>query len=133
MAPYPTPTPTQSGPYNVVIQPVTPGTLPYDASFTGNTLPGTMQSCHSYTVSLTVKNTGTVNWSSVNGVVLVSSSTNGFTFDPSRYRIPEGVVVHPGDSYTFPVTINVPCPMSNGTYQSEIRTPLHGSDKNGSG
>jgi hypothetical protein len=68
-----------------------------------------------------VKNTGTMNWSSANSVVLVSSSPDGFTFDPSRCTIPAGVVVKPGQSYTFPVTINVPCPMADGTYQLRFR------------
>ena len=80
-----------------------------------------MESCHSYNVSVTVKNTGTLNWSSTNGVVLIPSSSDGFTFDPSRYPIPEGVIVHPGDSYTFPLKINVPCPIKNGTYQLRFR------------
>jgi hypothetical protein len=43
------------------------------------------------------------------------------TFEPSRCPIPPGVVVHPGDSYTFPVTITVPCPMKDGTYQLRFR------------
>jgi parallel beta-helix repeat protein len=121
-SPVPTPVPpSPSGSYNVVIQPITPGTLPFDASFTGNNIPQNVQSCHSYNVSLTVKNTGTMNWSSASGVVLISSSSNGFTFDPSRYPIPVGVVVRPGGSYTFPVTINVPCPMNNGTYQLRFK------------
>jgi hypothetical protein len=30
-------------------------------------------------------------------------------------------VVHPGDSYTFPVKITVPCPMKDGTYQLRFR------------
>ena len=47
-----------SGSYNVVIQPLTPGTLPYDSTFTGNNIPGTMESCHSYTVGVTVKEHG---------------------------------------------------------------------------
>ena len=112
----PAPTPSPSGtsgtftPYSMTFE------LPYDATFTGNTVPANMQPCNSYNVLLTVKNTGTLNWSSANGVYLASSSTNGFTFDPSKYPIPAGVVVHPGDSYTFPVTINVPCPMNSGTY-----------------
>ncbi len=119
--PTPTPAPSpgpsgSSGSYNVVIQPITPGTLPYDSAFTANTIPATMESCHSYTVGVTVKNTGTLNWTSANGVVLISSSSNGFTFDPSRCRIPPGVVVQPGQSYTFPVKITVPCPMNDGTY-----------------
>ena len=129
--PVPTPTPTQSGSYSVVIPPSPVITSPYDAAFTGNTIPGTMEACHSYTVGLTVKNTGTMNWSFANGVVLVPSSSNGFTFDPSRYRIPEGVVVHPGDSYTFPVTINVPCPMNNGTYQLRFKMAYTVQTKSG--
>ena len=80
-----------------------------------------MESCHSYTVGVTVKNTGTLNWSSANGVVLISSSSNGFTFDPSRCPIPPGVVVQPGQSYTFPVKITVPCPMKDGTYQLRFK------------
>ena len=80
-----------------------------------------MESCHSYTVGMTVKNTGTINWTSANGVVLISSSSNGFTFDPSRCQIPPGVLVQPGLSYTFPVTINAPCPMADGTYQLRFK------------
>ena len=97
--------PGPSGSSSVVIDPFPPVTLPYDASFTANNIPENMQSCHSYPVLLTLKNTGTRNWSSTNGVVLVSSSPDGFTFDPSRYPIPVGVVIRPGGSYTFPVTI----------------------------
>jgi hypothetical protein len=96
-------------------------TMPWDSAFIGNDIPGTVQSCHSYPVLLTLKNTGTRKWSSTNGVVLVSSSPDGFTFDPSRYPIPEGVVVRPGGSYTFPVTIHVPCPINNGTYKLSFR------------
>ena len=80
-----------------------------------------MQSCDSYTVGVTVKNTGTMNWSSANGVMLIASSSDGFTFDPSKCPIPPGVVVHPGESYTFPVKITVPCPMKDGTYQLRFR------------
>ena len=90
-----------------------------------------MESCHSYTVGMTVKNTGTMNWTSANGVVLISSSSNGFTFDPSRCPIPPGVVVQPGESYTFPVTINVPCPMKDGTYQLRFRMAYTVQTKSG--
>ncbi len=129
--PVPTPSPTPSGSYSVVIQPVTPGTLPFDASFTGNNIPQNMESCHSYSVGVTVKNTGTMNWSSANGVVLVSTSSNGFTFDPSRCPIPPGVVVQPGQSYTFPVTITVPCPMKDGTYQLRFKMAYTVQTKSG--
>ena len=90
-----------------------------------------MQSCHSYTVGVTVKNTGTMNWTSANGVVLIPSSSNGFTFDPSRCRIPPGVVVQPGQSYTFPVTINVPCPMKDGTYTLRFKMAYTVQTKSG--
>ncbi len=75
-----------------------------------------MMSCHSYQVNVRVENTGTVNWTSKNGVFLSPSSADGFTFVPPKYWLPENVVVKPGQSYTFPFTINVPCPMKNGTY-----------------
>ena len=84
-----------------------------------------------YTVGLTVKNTGTVNWSSANGVVLIPSSSNGFTFDPSRCSLPEGVVVHPGDTYTFPLKITVPCPMKNDTYELRFRLAYTVQTKSG--
>ena len=75
-----------------------------------------MMSCHSYQVHIKVQNTGTVNWNSTNGVFLSPSSADGFTFEPPKYWLPEGVIVRPGDSYTFPFTINVPCPMRMVTY-----------------
>jgi hypothetical protein len=90
--------------------------LPYDSKFVKNDIPKTMQSCGSYQVHVQVMNTGSVNWTSANGVFLSPSSKDGFTFVPPRYWLPEGVVVKPGASYTFPFTINVPCPMKNGTY-----------------
>ncbi len=127
----PGPSPSSSGSYNVAVQPLTPGKLPYDSTFTGNNIPGSMESCHSYTVSVTVKNTGTLNWTSANGVVLIPSSSNGFTFDPSRCPIPAGVVVQPGQSYTFPVTINVPCPMKDGTYTLRFRMAYTVQTKSG--
>jgi hypothetical protein len=90
-----------------------------------------MESCHSYTVGLTVKNSGTMNWSSANGVMLISSSSNGFTFDPSRCQIPPGVVVQPGQSYTFPVKITVPCPVNDGTYQLRFKMAYTVQTKSG--
>ncbi|MEI6293367.1 MAG: NosD domain-containing protein, partial [Methanomicrobiales archaeon] len=91
-------------------------TLPYESKFVSSTIPKTMAPCNSYNVMLTVENIGTLNWSKQNGVILNASSTNGFTFNPKISPIPDGVVVHPGDSITFPLTINTPCPMKNGTY-----------------
>jgi len=105
----------------IVFSPLTFGTLPYDSVFVSNDIPKNMQPCSSYNVKLTVKNTGTRNWSTQNGVFLLALSHDGFTFDPTRNPIPEGVVVKPGGSYTFPLTINVPCPMKNGTYKLNFR------------
>ena len=129
--PPPTPIPNPSGSSGIIIPPSPPLTLPFNSTFTGNDIPANMQSCHSYNVGLTVKNTGTMTWSSTNGVVLIPSSSDGFTFDPSRCSLPDGVVVHPGDSYTFPVKINVPCPMKNGTYQLRFRMAYTVQTKSG--
>ncbi len=104
------------GPYVVPSPSLTSPNLPYDSRFIGNDIPKTMQSCHSYEVNIRVENTGTVNWTSKNGVFLLPSSADGFTFEPPEYLLPEGVIVKPGQSFTFPFTINVPCPMKNGTY-----------------
>ncbi len=127
----PAPVPPSPGSSGVVIPPFPTGTQPYDSTITGNDIPGNMQSCHSYNVGVTVKNTGTLNWSSANGVVLIPSSSNGFTFDPARCIIPEGIVVHPGESYTFPVRITVPCPMKDGTYQLRFRMAYTVQTKSG--
>jgi hypothetical protein len=51
-----------------------------------------------------------------NWVFLQPSSGDGFTFESPKYWHPEGVVVKPGQSYTFPLTVIVLCPMKNGTY-----------------
>ena len=91
--------------------------LPYDSLVTGNTIPSTMKSCGSYdNVTVTFENTGTIAWSSQNNVMCLAESNDGFTIIPSPNPIPSDVVVNPGQSYTFPFTINVPCPMKNGTY-----------------
>ena len=45
--------------------------------------------------------------------------------------IPPGVVVQPGQSYTFPVKINVPCPMKDGTYQLRFRMAYTVQTKSG--
>lgn len=75
-----------------------------------------MEPGHTYTVGLTVKNTGTMDWSSGSGIEMISSSSDGFTFNPAKSPIPEGVVIHPGESYTFTVEISVPSTMKSGTY-----------------
>ncbi len=75
-----------------------------------------MQSCGSYTVNVTFENTGTLPWSSANHVACIPVSTDGFTFTPSSYPIADGVSVNPGQSFTFPFIVNVPCSMKNGTY-----------------
>ena len=88
-----------------------PPALPYNSEFTGNTVPSSVQPCHSYDVTVTVKNTGTLNWTSANMVNLVPSSVDGITFTPNPVPIPDGVVIQPGQEWTFPLTINIPCSM----------------------
>lgn len=39
---------------------------------------------------------------------------HGFTFNPEKYPISEGVVLHPCESYTFPIEISVPSTMKSG-------------------
>ncbi|MEI6841324.1 MAG: NosD domain-containing protein [Methanomicrobiales archaeon] len=114
----PTPHPNlpQSDTYDVILPSFPAIPLPYDSGITANDFPQNMEPGHTYSVGLTVTNTGTMDWSSKSGIELVSSSPDGFTFNPAKSPIPEGVVIHPGESYTFPVDISVPSTMKGGSH-----------------
>ena len=99
-----------------------PGLKPvWDSAFFGDTFPAATSSCGSFDISITVKNTGSTAWSSSNGVVLQASSPDGLTFSPSKIPVPEGVVVATDESWTFPVTVQVPCTMNGGSGRITFR------------
>jgi hypothetical protein len=60
-------------------------------------------------VSITFENNGTVAWSNEKGVVLVPQSNCGITIIPQPVELERGVVVNPGEDYTFNYTIIAPC------------------------
>lgn len=99
-----------------------PGLKPvWDSAFSGDTFPAAASSCGSYDTSVTVKNTGSTGWSSTDGVLLQASSPDGLTISPSKIPVPEGVVIAPDESWTFPVTVQVPCSLNSGSGRITFR------------
>ena len=131
VTPVPRPLPTPSSGGSVVINPLSGPALPYDSQFTGNTIPTTVQACHSYDVTISVKNTGTLNWTSANDVFLLPSSADGIMFDPARVHLPDGVVIQPGQTWTLPVKITIPCSLKNGTCTLRFKLDYTVQTKNG--
>ncbi|MEI6293105.1 MAG: NosD domain-containing protein, partial [Methanomicrobiales archaeon] len=85
----------------------TPDNETWDSKFILDTIPGYMSPCESRNVSITFKNNGTETWTQV--VELIPQSNCGIQFIPQRVGIERGVVVNPGENYTFNFTIIAPC------------------------
>jgi PKD repeat protein/frataxin-like iron-binding protein CyaY/DMSO/TMAO reductase YedYZ molybdopterin-dependent catalytic subunit len=100
---------------------VTNYTAPLDAEITADTIPSTMVEGHSYNVSVTVRNTGTMTWSDADEFRL--GGVNDFSGDAAKFAYPRvnissGATVVSGASYTFNFTMTAP---SNGTYNPAYR------------
>jgi hypothetical protein len=78
-----------------------------------NTIPGSMRAGSSYYVNLTVTNTGNVDWTE-RDMFRLGALGDAAKFDEARLYIPSGVVVHPGESYTFRFSMTAPA--TSGTY-----------------
>jgi hypothetical protein len=77
-----------------------------NASITSNSLPSSTVAKTKYTVTITVKNTGTQNWTYSGGYKLVPSSGNPFT--GSSVSLKEGETIKPGKTRIFKFTITAP-------------------------
>jgi hypothetical protein len=84
-----------------------------NSSFSLNTIPGSMRPGSSYSVNLTVTNTGNVDWTE-RDLFRLGALGDAAKFDEVRQYLPSGVVVHPGESYTFRFYMTAPA--SSGTY-----------------
>ena len=82
------------------------------AAFVTQSVPSTMTSGQTYSVSVTMKNTGTTTWSAANNYKLGSQNpADNTTWGPSRATLAANVA--PGAQYTF--TYNVTAPTTLGT------------------
>ena len=68
-----------------------------------------MNPCESRDVTITFQNNGTVAWTHEKGVVLIPKSNCGISIIPQHVELERGIVVYPGDFYTFNFTITAPC------------------------
>lgn len=102
--------------------PENPMALIPNATMISNTIPTTMTAGYQYKVSVTVKNTGTMNWTRADKTWLggVGGATgNASKFGGYKYYIARGVTVCPGDTYTFNFTMTAP--KNIGTYNVSYR------------
>ncbi|MGV8108403.1 NBR1-Ig-like domain-containing protein [Methanospirillum sp.] len=92
-----------------------------NAQIISHTIPSTMTAGQSYSVSVTMKNTGTSTWTESNmirfGGVEFGDGTAPL-FGVTRILLPTGTSVAPGSTYSFSFTLTAP---GAGTYTPEYR------------
>jgi parallel beta-helix repeat protein len=103
---------------NVAVQVTT--APPNDAAFVSQSVPATLATGQSQTVSVTMKNTGTNTWTSSNYKLGTQSPQDNtrWTGDTRAYMSP-GETVAPGQQKTFTFTITAP--VNAGTYDFQWR------------
>jgi RHS repeat-associated protein len=86
-----------------------------NAQFIGQTVPATMTSGQTYSVTVVMKNTGTVSWNSADGVKLgVQNAPDNSTWGRTRVLLPASIAPDETVSFTFPVV--APAAFSGRTY-----------------
>ena len=98
-----------------------------NASITANSLPSTTVAKTKYNVTITVKNTGTENWTYTGGYKLVPSSGNPFTTASVSLNV--GETIKPGKTRIFKFTITAPATagMYNASWQMAKGTAAFGT------
>ncbi|WP_424357759.1 NBR1-Ig-like domain-containing protein [Methanocella sp. MCL-LM] len=97
-----------------------PGAL--DSQLISNTIPSTMTHGQSYSVSMTLRNTGSTLWNEASSIRLGAigeGSGVAASFGPTRVFIPAGITVAPGSTYTFTYTMKAPD--TAGTYTPQYQ------------
>ena len=91
-----------------------------NAAYVSQQVPTSMVAGEIYPASITLRNTGTTTWKFDYGYKLAAQNPHdNFTWGMNRVRMPAGVSVPPGASYTF--TFNVTAPFSAGSYNFQWR------------
>ncbi len=93
-----------------------------NAAYVSDTIPDTMITGQPYPVSITMQNTGTAAWTSnMRYMLAVWGQTWNFNLQNDTsvdglpaYGIPNGVIVQPGQTYTWNITLNPQWPGSSG-------------------
>ncbi|UTY59245.1 RHS repeat-associated core domain-containing protein [Massilia sp. erpn] len=91
-----------------------------DAQFVAQNVPAVMTAGQTYSVSVTMKNSGGKNWTAASMHRLGSQAPqDNQTWDGGRTLMDNGATVAPGQQYTF--TFNVKAPATAGTYNFQRR------------
>ena len=88
-----------------------------NAALIANTIPTAMDNYISYSVSVTVSNTGTMAWTHDDGFALTAVNNDARLFGNTPISLPVGTVVQPGQQYTFSFTMTAPAQYGNYTPQ----------------
>jgi alkylated DNA repair dioxygenase AlkB len=92
------------------------------SAFVSQSVPTSMIAGQSYTVSVTMKNTGTTTWTSAGYGYNLGSQTpqDNQTWGTHRAYLPSTATVAPGNEYTYSFTVTAPS--AAGTYNFQWRT-----------
>jgi uncharacterized membrane protein len=90
---------------------------PYNAQITGNTIPASMTAGQTYSVSVTVKNTGSNTWTAANNYKL-GAVGNSDPFAATRQLLSGADSIAPGQSKTFTFSMTAP---AAGSYTTDWR------------
>lgn len=88
-----------------------------DAAMVANTIPSVMEAGQSYDVTITVRNKGNTTWSENETAYRLGAVDDNDPFALGRYLFPSGVIVRPGETYTF--AFKMTAPAVQGTYVSD--------------
>ena len=103
-----------------------------NAAVVSNTIPATMTAGQEYSVSVTMRNTGTTTWSEGDRIRLGGIGDNtgdAARFGTMRVTIPAGVNVAPGAAHTFAFTMTAP--ETAGTYTHNTACSRRGTGGSG--
>ena len=97
-----------------------------DAAFLWQYVPTTMVAGQSYTVTVTMRNTGTTTWTNRNGYKLASQNpADNMTWGLNRVEIPRGRAVTPGTSVTLRFTAVAPATTGVYNFQWQMVRDTH--------
>lgn len=105
---------------NVCLKAYTKAGTP-NAQALSNTIPASMVVGEAANVSVTMRNTGTMAWTAADGIALgaVGNATgDAAKFAATRLSLPAGVIVRPGEQYTWSFRMTAP---AQGSYTAQYR------------
>ena len=107
---------------NVVIQVGSGGTQTNNAAFVSQTVPTSMTAGQSYSVSVTMQNTGTTTWSTSTYKLGSQNPQDNTTWGTNRVNLPSSVAPNTNATFTF----NVTAPTTTGTYNFQWKMQQDG-------